>query len=177
MRTWSVLFLVLGAWLGGSLLVGAAAAYNFGGLDDLFERNPKLAERAGFDPDQEAAKKTSLIWVHASELNRVMFERWNHMQLVLGSLAVALALAVRARPLPMLLLLLTLALVASAHFLVGEPLEALGRQLDFTPRTPPPAALEPFQQLHGLYFTLEAIRFGALAAATLVLLFAASRRT
>ena len=71
----SVLYLVFGAWLGGSILVGLAAGYNFAGFEDLFERNPRLAERAGFEPDDPEAKKVSLLWVHSSELNRVLFDR------------------------------------------------------------------------------------------------------
>ena len=167
---------VLGAWLGGSLILGGVVAYNFAGLDDLFARNPKLAEHAGFALEDKAAKTTSLLWVHSSELNRVFFETWNRTQLALGGLALVLALGARAGKLAILLLLLAVGLVAYTHFVVEPQLVGLGRQLDFTPRVPPPPELGPFQRQHGIYFTLEAARLLLVVGATLIALFRGSRK-
>lgn len=165
---------VLGAWLGGSLIIGGVVSYNFAGLEDLFARNPKLADHAGFTLEDEAAKKTSLIWVHSSELNRVFFETWNRAQLVLGGLALVLALGARAGKLATLLLLLAVVLVACTHFLVEPQIVSLGRQLDFASRVPPPPEMGAFQRQHGIYFTLEAVRLVLMAGATLILLFRSS---
>jgi hypothetical protein len=171
MRARALLILVLGLWLGGSLVVGAVTFYNFAGFADLFERNPALAAQAGFDPADKEAKKTSLLWVHASELNRVFFESWNRAQLILGVLAVALGLLSRSGRLVVALLSLALLLVALVHFGIEPQVVELGRELDFAPRTPPPPQVEPFQRLHGLYFSAELLRLAlvALAAALLVL--------
>lgn len=170
MKTRSLLILVLGIWLGGSLIMGAVVSYNFAGFDDLFERNPRLAERAGFDPADTEAKKTSLLWVHASELNRVFFHAWNRTQLVLGVLALALALAARAPWLTAGALALALALVAYVHLGIEPQVVELGRQLDFLARTPPPPMVEPFQRLHGLYFSAELLRLALVALATIALI-------
>ena len=170
MKTRSLLILVLGIWLGGSLIMGAVVSYNFAGFADLFERNPRLAERAGFNPADTEAKKTSLLWVHASELNRVFFHAWNRTQLVLGALALTLALAARARWLPVGLLVAALGLVAYIHFGIEPQVVELGRQLDFLPRTPPPPMVEPFQRLHGLYFSAELLRLTLVALAALLLI-------
>jgi hypothetical protein len=171
MRTRALLILVLGLWLGGSLVMGAVVSYNFAGFPDLFERNPALAAHAAFDPADSAAKKTSLLWVHASELNRVFFAAWNRTQLVLGALALALALLSRAGRLTIALLALALVLVAWVHLGIEPQVVDLGRQLDFLPRDPPPPQVEPFQRLHGLYFTAELARLAlvTLAAALLTL--------
>jgi len=171
MRARALLILVLGLWLGGSLVVGAVTSYNFAGFADLFERNPALAAQAGFDPADTEAKKTSLLWVHASELNRVFFDYWNRAQLVLGALALVLALLSHSGRLVPALLFLALLLVALVHFGIEPQVVALGRELDFAPRTPPPPQVEPFQRLHGLYFGAELLRLAlvALAAALLVL--------
>lgn len=171
MRLRALLILLLGLWLGGSLAVGAVASYNLAGLPQLFERNPRLGERAGFDPSDSAVKKQSLLWVHASELNRVFFETWNRCQLVLGVLALILTLGARATRVVLVLLALTLVLVAWTHLGVEPQVVELGRALDFVPRTPPPPQVEPFQRLHGLYFGAELIRLGliTLAAALLIL--------
>ncbi len=171
MKTRALLILVLGLWLGGSLAVGAVVSYNFAGFPDLFERNPALAAHAGFDPADSQAKKTSLLWVHASELNRVFFHAWNRTQLVLGLLALALTLLSRTGRLTIALLALALMLVAWVHLGIEPQVVDLGRQLDFLPRTPPPPQVEPFQRLHGLYFMAELARLAlvTLAAALLTL--------
>ena len=51
---------VLGLWLGGSIFLVGVVTYNFVGIGPSFEANEKLAARAGFDPEDEAAKKTSV---------------------------------------------------------------------------------------------------------------------
>lgn len=176
MKTTAFLHFVLGAWLGGSIIMGAVIAYNFAGFEDLFERNPKLAAHAGFTIADVPAKKASLLWVHSSELNRALFERWNRTQLAIGVVAMVLALAARARWAPTVLLALATMIVACAHFFVGTQLVELGRQLDFVVRVPPPPQLELFQQKHGLYFALESVRVSVLAVATLWLLLSPPRK-
>ena len=164
------LYFILGAWIAGSILVGWQAGYNFSGYEDLFARNPKLAAHAGFELDDDLAKKTSLLWVYSSELNRVLFESWNRVQLVLGSLALLLSLGARQGWIVFFALLLSLCLVAFSHFFLEWRIVELGRQLDFTPRVPPPSELESFKSLHRLYFTTEMIRFIMLVAAALLVL-------
>jgi hypothetical protein len=166
MKSAPLLFLLLGIWLGGSVVLGAVVAYDFSGFDDLFARNPKLQERAGFSPDDTNAKKTSLLWVHSSELNRVFFEVWNRTQLVLGALAVILAAVGRVGRLPLLLL-------AAATALVEPQIVELGRQLDFLIREPPPPMLEEFKVYHGTYFATESLRFGFVLIAAVALVVSA----
>jgi hypothetical protein len=165
-KTRALLILVVGIWLGGSAVLGAVASYNFAGFADLFARNPRLAEHAGFDPADPGAKKSSLLWVHSSELNRVYFSAWNRAQLILGTLAVALGLAARARRLAVALLVTALAVAALAHFALEPQLVALGRGLDFVPRSPPPAELAPFLRLHGFYSGAELVRLALLVLAS-----------
>jgi len=177
MRLNPLLHLVLGVWLGGSVILGAIVAYNFSGVDDLFARNPRLQERAGFAPDDVDAKKSSLIWVHSSELNRVFFEAWNRAQLVLGGLAVLLAVLGRTGRLSIVLLTTATALVGVIHLVLEPQIVELGRQLDFLPRDPAPPILEDFQRYHGIYFATESVRFGLVCVAALVLVVSAMRRT
>jgi len=175
MKVAPLLCLVLGIWLGGSAILGSIVAYNFSGIEDLFTRNPRLMEHAGFSPADVNAKKTSLLWVHASELNRVFFEVWNRVQLALGAVAVVLALAGRVGRAPIVLLIAATALVAFTHWAFEPRIIELGRQLDFVPRDPPPPMLEEFQRYHGLYFLTEGLRFGLVSVATLLLLLRAMR--
>lgn len=168
MKTRGLATVVLGIWLGGSLAVGLVVAYGFAGIDDLLARNPALAEHAGFDVTDVNAKKTSLIWVHTSELNRVYFEAWNQAQLLLGLLT--LGLIVRAGKLPILLVAIATGLVAYVHFVIEPQVIELGRQLDFVPREPPPAIYTEFQQHHKTYFAIEMTRFMLVVIATAWLL-------
>ena len=170
-----LLHLVLGVWLGGSVILGAVVTYNFSGIDDLFARNSRLQEHAGFAPDDTDAKKSSLLWVHSSELNRVFFEVWNRAQLILGSLAVLLAVLGRKGRLPIVLLATATLMVGLIHLVLEPQIVELGRQLDFLPRDPPPPMLEDFQRFHGLYFVAESLRFGLLCLAALILVIAAMR--
>jgi hypothetical protein len=167
-KTHSLLLLALGIWLGGSLVLTGAVSYNFAGFEDLFARNPRLAQRAGFDPADTAAKKESLLWVHASELNRVFFSAWGRTQLVLGAIALGLAVAARTRRHTVALIALALALAALLHLWVEPQIVELGRQLDFVPRTPPPPQLDGFQRLHGIYSAGELLRLAALTLASVL---------
>lgn len=171
-----LLHLVLGIWLGGSVILGAIVAYNFSGIDDLFDRNPRLQEHAGFSPDDSDAKKSSLLWVHSSELNRVFFEVWNRAQLVLGGLAVFLGVLGRRGRAPVVLLTIAAALIGLIHLVLEPQIVELGRQLDFLPRNPPPPMLEGFQRVHGIYFAAESLRFGLVCLATLLIVVPAMRR-
>lgn len=151
--------------------MGVAVSYNFAGFEDLFARNPTLAQAAGFDPRDTAAKKASALWVHAAELNRVLFQAWNRAQLVLGALTLALAVLWRARRLPVLLLAAALALVVYTHFGLEPRVLDLGRALDLVPRDPPPPLLAPFQDAHRAYFLADTLRFCLLLTAAGLLLY------
>jgi len=175
MKHHPLLAFLLGIWLGGSVLVGAAVAYNFAGFEDLFARNPKLAQQAGFLPQDTAAKKSSALWVHAAELNRVLFQAWNRTQLVLGALVLGLAITWRARRLATVLLALGLALVLFTHFGLEPQVVGIGRQLDFVPRTPPPPQLAAFQDAHRAYFIADTLRFCLVLAAAGLLLYGGPR--
>ena len=171
MKTAPFLQLVLGIWLGGSVVLGAVVAYNFSGFDDLFARNPRLQEHAGFAPEDTDAKKSSLLWVHSSELNRVFFEFWNRTQIGLGALALVLAALGRAGRLALALLAVATVLVAFIHWVFEPQIVELGRQLDFMPRNPRPPMLDEFQRIHGLYFATESLRFGLVLSSAMLLIF------
>jgi hypothetical protein len=177
MKNHPLLAFVLGAWLGGSVLMGAVAAYNFAGFADLFARNPALAQHAGFDLKDTDAKKASLLWVHSAEQNRVLFHYWNRTQIVLGVLALLLAWRARASWPAIALLGLALALVVLVHLGIEPQLVELGRQLDFVARTPPPPGLATFQQLHQYSVIADGVRLALVTAAALILLFTKNRRT
>ncbi len=159
-----LLVLFLGAWLGGSIVVWGVVVYNFAGIDHMLSRNPALSERAGFDPADEEGRKTSVIWVHSSELNRVFFESWCTAQLVLGAASLLVAFAVGRGAVIAPLAVAAALVVYQTWFLVPDIVE-LGRALDFAPRDPPPPELAEFGKRHGLYLGVDMTRVVAVAVA------------
>ena len=152
------LSLVLGLWLGGSFFMWAVAVYNFRGIGHSLARNHELARVAALDPEDDGALKTSLLWVHASELNRVYFEFWGYVQVGLGVLGLALGAGAAIRRSALVLLGGALALaIYSSAFLVPRITE-LGRRLDFVPRDPRPEALSAFGMWHGVSLLVDAAR-------------------
>ena len=156
---------LLGLWLGGSLFLVAVVTYNFVGIAPSLEVNAELAARAGFDPQDEPARKTSVIWVFASELNRAFFTGWNPVQLGLGVLVLA-GITVRCpRRGALIPAALAVGIVLVLTFYLAPQLVETGRTLDFKPRDPEPPALAEFNLLHRVYSGLETAKILLLVAA------------
>ncbi len=158
---------LLGLWLGGSVFLVAVVTYNFVGITPSFEANTALAERAGFEPENENAKKTSVIWVYASELNRAQFTAWNRVQLALGIVTLGVVFARCRRRAAFLSVALALGIVVSLSFVLAPEIISIGRDLDFASREPPPPELESFSTLHRLYTGLELAKMALLLIALL----------
>ena len=109
-----------------------------------FEVNEKLAEQAGFDPTDDSAKKTSVIWVYASELNRAFFSLWNPVQLGLGVLTLVVLVVRCPRAGALIPVILAIGITAALTFYLAPELVSQGRALDFVPRDPEPAKLGRF---------------------------------
>lgn len=167
---------LLGIWLGGSLYMWGVAIYNFSGIEHSFEQNPRLAERAGFDPADEEARKTSLIWVHSSELNRAFFNSWGHVQLLLGVLAILSVCIFRQGPSALLLVLVALLISVYTSFSLNPEITTLGRQLDFVPRDPPPPVLAEFNEKHAHSRVVDTVRVLAIFLAAVVVMARARTR-
>ncbi len=168
---------LLGLWIGGSLFMWGVAVYNFSGISHSFEVNKKLAEKAGFDPEDDNAKKTSLIWVHSSELNRQFFISWGHAQLLLGFLSVLAVMIFRQGLSPLTLIVIALLISVHSSFSLTPEITQLGRELDFVSREPePPAKLGEFNKKHSLSLLLDAIRVGCVLLAGILVMFKARQR-
>lgn len=149
----TLMALVLGAWIAGTLFMWAVATQNFRVVDRLLSSHPD----------------SRLLMRHqASEVNRLFFDRWGWAQVSLGVIFTWLAFstatgrALRVSAIVMLLIALTL------QFAIVPETIRLGRLLDFAPRDPPPPESAPFWRLHAAYTGLDGTRL-------LVSLFAAFR--
>lgn len=146
--------LVLGTWLGASFLLLWVVGSSFPGVERAVVENKELAARAGFKPGETAKKKTSVAWVITGELNRQNFSSWNMGQLLLAGAALLCASRAGSRG-ALLGICGATALVLVLTFWLAPEITTLGRSLDFLPRDPPPAELERFNSLHGIYTFLE----------------------
>jgi hypothetical protein len=156
---------LLGIWLGTSVFAFTIVGYSFGSIGRAMEANEKLARRAGFDPADEGALKTSTLWVYTGELNRAFFHGWNRAQLGLGAVTLLSVLLLLPRRGLALALILAGAIVIFLTFHLAPEITLLGRQLDFLPRDPPPTGLDSFGELHRAYFVLEAVKTALLGLA------------
>ena len=160
---------LLGLWIGASVLLFFVVGYSFGGMTESLELNRQLAEKVGFDPGDEAQLKTSVLWVHAGELNRAYFRYWNGAQLVLALTTLLTALLRCPRKGLLLCIVIAGVIALALTFYLAPQITSLGRDLDFKPRDPPPPGLETFESLHSFYLALE---LGKTALLLLAALFA-----
>lgn len=153
MRT--LMALLLGGWLIGTVVVGAVAAENFFMIDRLLnsvESSRQFLNDAAQMPPGEAR----LMLRHlASELNRFYFQAWEWIELVLGgTLLVLAALKLKSRKL-VIGFAIMLGITLLMRFYLTPGLVEVGRLLDFAAHTPPPPGLAYFGFLHATYSTLD----------------------
>ncbi|MEM7230521.1 MAG: hypothetical protein AAF517_00010 [Planctomycetota bacterium] len=170
MKTSPTLILVTGLWIGATLAVLGAVAYNFIGINRAVEANERLAERVDFTPNDRAARRQSPIYVFAGELNRSLLYAFNRVQLGLAGLAFLLC-AARLRSVALSgALLLALGGVVWMAFWLAPEITEIGRSIDFKPK--PEAgqdeAFDRFDFLHRIYVSIEGIKTAVVACVAAV---------
>ena len=151
------ILLLLGAWMGGTLLIWLVATVSFRNVDRVLSRpTPEAAPTLLSVP--EAARRPVLRHL-ASEFNRWLFQLWGALQLVLGAAVLVLLLRQTPRtPANLTLAGLLLVLVVVMLGVITPALTSLGRTLDFVPRSPPPPEMATFGKLHAAYSFLDLIK-------------------
>ncbi len=151
------ILLLLGAWMGGTLLIWLVATVSFRNVDRVLSRpTPEAAPTLLSVP--EAARRPVLRHL-ASEFNRWLFRLWGALQLVLGAAVLVLLLRQTPRtPANLTLAGLLLVLVVVMLGVITPAMSNLGRTLDFVPRSPPPPQMAAFGKLHAAYGFLDLIK-------------------
>jgi hypothetical protein len=162
--------LLLGAWLGCSLFMGAVAVLSFRSARTLLEEAPPqmhvLTQRVGGD---EAM--THLLRYEVAEQNRQLFEIWEIFQIVMGLFLFGFLLFGTAEgKMPLALCLAMVVIVAAMHWLVTPHIIGLGRELDFLPVDSSPLIRSQLQARHAVYSALELVKllFGTVLGALLI---------
>ena len=156
---------LLGVWLTGTVCVAVVATQNFYTVDRLLARRATPAFNTIVDAQGQPQAREFLRYL-SSELNRVYFQLWNGVQVILGWLVVGL-IARQRRAVRWLVAAMAIATVVVAA--MTPEIVSLGRSLDFVPRDPPPPGVSRFWMLHGAYTALEMLKLVIGAIATILL--------
>jgi hypothetical protein len=152
--------LLLGAWLGGCLLMDMVATQNFRAVDRLLAA-PSLdaAERIRALGGHEGAR--IFLRYEAAEENRWYFENWERIQIGLG-LALFFVLLFGSFPdnLTLALVLVMFAIVMVMRFFITPEITRLGRMIDFVPPGTPSGERTRFWMFHGAYSGSELVKLG-----------------
>lgn len=155
MRT--VMALLLGGWLLGTLLVAGVAAENFFMVDRLLASHSSAEFQQKVAPLPPGEARVVLRYL-SSELNRFYFRVWGGVELVLGCALLALAMKHGKNRRLTIGLSLMLALGLLMLFYITPQLVEIGRGLDFVPRDTPPPELARFGSLHAAYSVLDLVK-------------------
>ena len=146
--------LLLGAWLGASILTDLAVTRNFQTVDRFLD--VPGSPGASIQLNEIGRARTRLVLRrNASEENNWIFLNWERLEFAIGG-ALFLLLLFGARPPQKSLLsvsLVLLAILAAEHFLLTPRITGLGRLVDDLPATDP--EYKQFRLLHGFYSVLD----------------------
>ncbi|TAM78848.1 MAG: hypothetical protein EPN47_20945 [Acidobacteria bacterium] len=145
---------VLGMWVGWTLFMWFAATRSFRTVDEVLKLPP-----AQFSSDAQSMKPgqtREVLRYLASEINRTYFRAYGWGQLVLGTvLLFLLAWKTPRNGLNAAIAAIMLFIVIILTLGVMPQIIALGRNIDFLPRTPPPPGYQRFWKLHMTFTGLD----------------------
>ena len=147
---------VLGAWLGGSLLLIYLAANGLERATGLLTAPPApLAQMLQTLPP---ANQRAILRYVVVDQNHYYFEVWENAELATGFLVIAiLFLGVESRLMSGLTLGMVL-VVAFQHLKITPELSYLSRSIEFIPWTAESPPRDQFWKLHTLYVTLDVLK-------------------
>ncbi len=151
--------LLLGAWLGGAVLMGWVAMESFRSVDRAM-KEPAALSTSQYQKLGPAAVR-QLLRYQVSEQNRYLFSNWELAQLGLGLLIFGILLfGTSVGQIELGLPLVMLLVVAVSHWFLTPQMVALGRVLDFLPSGAPALEESRLRTLHNAYTVLEILKVG-----------------
>ena len=153
----------MGVWLGGSVFITVVATQNFFTIDRLLEQPGDGAFNALVTTMKSPTARELMRYV-SSELNRLYFQYWNILQLVVGIVALRLVSPLPGSKHATWGIAAMLFAVLFLMVFITPPLIRIGRELDFMPRDPAPPQMRTFGLLHATYsaFTIVNVVLGVL---------------
>jgi hypothetical protein len=148
--------LLLGAWLGASILTDVAVTQNFQTVDRFLEAPGNPGTSAELNALGRARERV-LLRRNAGEENNWIFLNWERVEFAVGAgLFLLLLFGERPRKGMLVLSVVLLAIVAAEHFLLTARITDLGRIVDDLPATD--SRYKTFWTLHGFYSGLDILK-------------------
>lgn len=160
--------MLTGAWLGAILMVALAAPAAFRSVDEVMSSPPPATAKMIKDLGPTAVRE--VLHYQVGEANRLMFETWGIVQMVLAGLIFLLLLFFSTVGRPALGLSLGMLLLALLmQFVMIPRIVESGRDMRASLSARPAAVMERFRMLH-LGFTTFEMAVVLLGAILLILL-------
>ena len=154
-----IVCLLLGIWLGGSLLMAWYGARGFDTVENIMtQANPAFVAQT--KPLGPAGTRLTIRYILA-EQNRWLFRSWENMQLLLGAIFFAyLLFGTMEGKVSLGLMLALIALTLLQRLLISSELGVSGRILEYVPTDLKQQEQARFWLLHNAYLGVEALKFG-----------------
>ncbi|HEX4136891.1 MAG TPA: hypothetical protein VHY84_19930 [Bryobacteraceae bacterium] len=150
---------LLGAWLGASILADMAVTQNFQAVDRFLAAPGNAGTSAELNAIGRERERV-ILRRNAGEENNWIFLNWERAELVIGAgLLLLFLLGERQRRSVLTLSVVLLAVVAAEHFFLTSRITDLGRIVDDLPATDP--RYKTFWTLHGVYSGLDILKIVA----------------
>lgn len=151
---------LLGAWLGASILTDIAVTQNFQTVDRFLEAPGDRGTSAELNAIGRARERI-ILRRNAAEENNWIFLNWERVEFAIGAgLFLLLLFGERPRKTMLALSVVMLAIVAAEHFLLTSRITEIGRIVDFLPAAD--SRYKTFWTLHGLYSGLDILKMLAM---------------
>jgi hypothetical protein len=148
--------LLLGAWLGASVLTDVAVTQNFQTVDRFLQTPGSVSASAALGAIGRDRERF-ILRRNAGEENNWIFVNWERVELALGGLLFLLLLfGDKPQRLLLALCVAMFLIVAAEHFLLTPQIVDLGRRVDDLPATDPDR--KKFWMLHGIYSGLDILK-------------------
>jgi hypothetical protein len=148
--------LLLGVWLGASILTDVAVTQNFQTVDRFLEAPGNPGTSVELNAIGRARERV-ILRRNAGEENNWIFLNWERVEFAIGGgLFLLLLFGEKPRKSMLVLSVVILAIVAVEHFLLTSRITELGRIVDDLPATD--SRYKTFWRLHGLYSGLDILK-------------------
>jgi hypothetical protein len=148
--------LLLGAWLGASILTDVAVTQNFQAVDRFLEAPGNAGTSAELSRIGRARER-AILRRNAGEENNWIFLNWERTEFAVGgALFLLLLFGERPQKTMLILCLLMIVVVALEHFLLAPEITGMGRIIDDLPAAAPER--KRFWMLHGAYSGLDILK-------------------
>lgn len=148
--------LIVGAWLGASIVADVAVTQNFQAVD-RFLASPGNAETSQQLNAIGRPQERVILRRNAAEENNWIFLNWERVELAIGGgLLLLFLFADRPQKLAMGLTVAIVGIVAAEHFLLTPRITGLGRIIDDLAPSDP--EYKTFWVLHGFYSGMDLLK-------------------